>query len=215
MSSVDRSIDRSGQSIDEVSFWARTKRTRSAYVYLLPAIIIMSIITFYPILYQFYMSFTNYGPSSLNPSVTNKLYKPPDWVALENYRKIVTNEVGAKLPNFNFFRTLGFNLWWTFSNVIFHVAIGIVVAVILNIEGLWFKRIYRSIYILPMVLPQLVIATVWKNMFDGESGAINQALKLGGGLFGIPAETFNIRWLQQIPDPIPGVPLPLSYFAML
>ncbi len=214
MASVDRSIKRSGQ-IDEVSFWDRTKRARSAYLYLLPAIIIMSIITFTPILYQFYMSFTDFGARSLNPSPTNKAYLEPKWIGLENYRKIVTNEVGAKLPNFNFFRTLGFNLWWTFSNVIFHVSIGIVVAVILNIEGLRFKRFYRAIYILPMVLPQLVIATVWKNMFDGEYGAINQALKLGGGLFGIAPETFNIRWLQQIPDPIPGVPLPLAYFAML
>jgi hypothetical protein len=47
---------------------------------------------------------------------------------------------------------LGFNLFWTFSNVPVHVAIGIVLAVLLNIEGLWAKSIYRAIYILPIVI---------------------------------------------------------------
>lgn len=40
-------------------------------------------------------------------------------------------------------------------------------------------------------------------------------LKWIGGLFGIAPEVFNIRWLNDVHDPIPGVPLPWSYFAML
>ncbi|HEY1014094.1 MAG TPA: sugar ABC transporter permease [Herpetosiphonaceae bacterium] len=213
MASLDRSIERSGAAGKRrQGLWQRSRQSRIAYVYLLPALIIMSIITLYPIIYQFIMSFTDFSAQSLNP--TSKSYVAPNWVGLENYQNIITNKVGAKLPNFNFFRTLGFNLWWTFSNVIFHVGLGIVIAVILNIEGLWFKRIYRAIYVLPMVLPQLVIATVWRNMFDSQSGAVNMGLRAVAGLFGIDS-AFNIRWLEDLNNPIPGIPLPLSYFAML
>jgi arabinogalactan oligomer/maltooligosaccharide transport system permease protein len=213
MASVDRSLDPSLAAVPSQSFWARTKRTRTAYFYLLPALVVMAVITFYPILYQFYMSFTDFGPSSINP--TAKTYKPPTYVGFQNYQKILTNDlktVDADLANFNFWRTLGFNIWWTFSNVIFHVSLGIVIAVLLNIEGLWFKKIYRAIYILPMVLPQLVIATIWRNMFDGQAGAVNLALKaILGPVFG--PEHFNIEWFRRIEDVIPG--LPLSYFALL
>ena len=70
-----------------------------------------------------------------------------------------------------------------------------------------------------MVIPALVIATVWRNMYDPDYGAINQALAAIGGLFNIPPETFRIRWLDQIAPPfewfLPGQPLPLAYFAML
>lgn len=213
MASVEGTLKRAGP---RQSFWERTQRTRTAYVYLLPAFFVMALITFYPIIYQFQMSFTDFGASSLNPNARN--YKAPEFIGLANYQKILSNElrtVDADLVNFNFLRTLGFNLWWTFSNVVFHVGLGIIIAVVLNIEGLWFKKIYRAIYILPMVLPQLVIATVWRNMFNKESGAFNLMLASIGKLFNISPERFQIDWIRQIDPPIEGIPLTLSYFAML
>jgi arabinogalactan oligomer/maltooligosaccharide transport system permease protein len=119
------------------------------------------------------------------------------------------------IPNFSFVNMLVFNLWWTFSNVIFHVALGILIAVVLNIEGLWGRAIYRAIYILPIVIPSLIIATVWRNMYDPDFGAINQLLSSLGGVFGVSPEVFQIRWIDQVDAPFPPIPLPLSYFAML
>jgi arabinogalactan oligomer/maltooligosaccharide transport system permease protein len=99
------------------------------------------------------------------------------------------------------------------------VALGILIAVMLNTKGLWGRGIYRAIFILPMVIPALVIATVWRNMYDPDYGAINQALAAIGSLFNMPAEMFRIRWIDQIDPPfkwlLPGLALPLSYFAML
>src|SRR6266478_2656642 len=106
-------------------------RWLTAYLYILPATMIMAAITYWPILFQVYMSFTDYG-----------------------------------LRNFRFWGILAFNLFWTFSNVIFHVTIGILIAVILNTPGLRVRGFYRAIFILPIVVPTLVVATVWRNMFD-------------------------------------------------
>lgn len=186
---------------------------RSAYFYLTPALIIMLLVTFYPLAYQLWMSFTDYGIRSLNPN--SPTYLAPTFVGLENYLRILG--IGGKLPisNFSFLKLLAFNLWWTLSNVVIHVALGILIAVVLNIKGVKGRNIYRAIYVLPMVIPALVIATVWRNIFDVEFGPVNQTLQYFGAFFNIDPDVFRIRWFEQVKDPIPFIPLPLSYFAML
>lgn len=187
-------------------------RNRSAYLYLIPAFAIMGLVTFYPLFYQLWMSFHDFQRIHLNPA------NIPDFIGFNNYLRILGLNGGLpQISNFNFARTLGFNLWWTFSNVIFHVSIGIIIAVILNQPGIRGRSIYRAIYILPMVIPALVIATVWRNMFDVEFGPINQSLQAIGAFFGVanPEEVFRIRWLDDPNDPISFIPLPWSYFAML
>lgn len=184
-------------------------RWLTAYLYILPATLIMAAITYWPILFQVYMSFTDYGLRNLRFDAP-----PANWVGLDNFISLITNGVTV-IPNFSFWGMLAFNLFWTFSNVIFHVTIGILIAVILNTPGLRFRGFYRAIFILPIVVPTLVVATVWKNMFDTDYGAINQGLAAIGGIFGVTPDHFHIRWIDQIDPPIPGIPLPLSYFALL
>ena len=206
----------------------RTTRDWIPFVYLLPALLVMLMMTFYPLVFQVWMSFTDYGvvkeegKQTINQYGPNGQpppnYRPAKFLGIKNYQDIVTNDPTfvAKLgANFNFLNQVIFNLWWTFSNVFFHVSLGIAIAVFLNVEGLVGRKIYRAIYILPMALPSIVIATVWKNMFDDQYGAINQLLKIILSPFGFAPEAFNIRWFNQIADPIPGIPLPLSYYAML
>jgi len=200
----------------------RTRTTRSAWLYLLPAFLVMGIITFYPLVYQVWMSTTNYGIKNLRydapaPQSAEVLCKEgqPCWGLLENYRTIFTGELPVAVANFSFWNILGFNLVWTFTNVPIHVVIGVLIAVLLNVKGLWFKRFYRAIYILPIVIPSLVIAVVWRNMFDPDYGAINQGLAAIGQIFGLAPEVFKIRWIDQVDFPISFIPLTLSYFALL
>lgn len=192
------------------TWWARTRTSRTIYLYLLPAMIVMGVITFYPLIYQVWMSFTDYGIANIRFDAPL-----PEYVGLQNYLDIFTGKLALKVPNFDFWYLLGFNLWWAISNTIVHVILGVLIAVFLNQKGFWFKNVYRAIYVLPIILPTLVIATVWRNLYDPTNGAINLGLARAGSLFGIPAENFQIRWMDQIDPPIPGIPLPLSYFALL
>ena len=187
------------------SFW----RLANPYLYLLPAVLVMLVMTYYPMGYGVWMSFTDYGLKNLRLNSA-----PPNLVGLQNYIDIITNNV-PQIVNFDFLYTLSFNLFWTLSNVIFHVVIGVLIAVLLNARGLWFKGIYRAIFILPIVIPTLVVANVWRNMFDPDFGAINQFLASMGGLIGISPASFHIRWIESVSPPIPGIPLPLAYFALL
>jgi arabinogalactan oligomer/maltooligosaccharide transport system permease protein len=197
----------------------RPRTQRAAYLYLVPAIAVMGLITIYPLLYQVWMSFTNTELQHLN----QRLGLVPDFVGLENYQRIISSALA--IPNYDFLRLIIYNLWWAVSNVAIHLVIGVGIAILLNSKGLWFRRFYRALYILPVVIPPIIVATVWANMFDKNSGAVNLLLAAGGKFLGLPAEAFQIDWLRQIAPPLPGLlpsveggpdlALPLAFYAML
>jgi arabinogalactan oligomer/maltooligosaccharide transport system permease protein len=179
------------------SFWARY---RLPYLYILPAAIILAIVTIYPIAYGIYLSFTNFRLKNLRGTT-------PDWVWFDNYVRILKNEL--PLSGFNFWRILGFNITWTITNVFLHVVIGLAVAMLLNRRRIVFRKFWRAIFVIPWAMPPLVVATVWKNMFDTQFGAINLSLDA----IGLP---HDIHWLDSTSPPIPFLDfLPLSYFAVL
>jgi len=184
------------------------RTTRGAYLYLVPAFLVMGVITLYPLLYQVWMSFTDYGIQNLRAGSP-----APAFVGIQNYVDVLASQLA--IPNFNFVRLILYNIWWALSNVAIHVVLGVAIALLMHVKGLWFKRFYRALFILPVVIPPIIVATVWKNMYDPDYGAINQLLALLGGWFGISADVFQIDWLRQIEDPIPFIPLPLAFFAML
>jgi arabinogalactan oligomer/maltooligosaccharide transport system permease protein len=192
---------------------------RSAYLYLVPAFFVMGLVTIYPLLYQVYMSFTDTQLKHLNI----RLNLTPDWVGLQNYVDVITSALA--IPNYDFLRLIIYNLWWAFSNVAIHLVLGVAIALLLNTKGIWFRRFYRSLYIIPVVIPPIIVATVWANMFDSTNGAVNLLLAAGGKFIGLPIEAIRIDWLRQVAAPIdwllpswPGGPLlalPLAYYAML
>ena len=187
--------------------------TRTAYLYIIPALLVMATITFYPLVFQTAISFFDYRLPNIISTPAFPGGRPADFIGFENYLRIINDQLG--IPNFHFFRMLFFNIFWAFSNVVIHIIIGVGVAVLLNTRGLWGRGIYRAIYIIPVVIPPIIVATVWRNMFDANDGAINQSLTGLGALFHIPGEAFQIDWLRQIQDPISFIPLPLAYFALL
>lgn len=189
------------------------RKTITPYLYLIPAFLVMSVITFYPLIYQFIISFTDFQTKDLLQGLASENLNQ---IGLKNYKDILTG--GLPVQNFDFFRVLTYNLWWAVTNVAVHVPAGIVIAVLLNTPGLWLKRIYRSLYILPVVVPPLVVATVWRNIFNEQYGAMNQFLTNVAMFFG-QMDPVRIRWLESFTPPIPWLlpngPLTLAYYAMM
>jgi len=201
----------SAAGLPQRSARSRIPRRLQPYLYLVPAFVVMAIITFYPLTFQVWMSFHEFG--QINFRVRNPV--APEFIGLENYIRIAQSNL--QIPNFEFFRLVLFNLWWALSNVVVHVVIGVVIAVLLNTRGLRFRGVYRALFILPVVIPPIIVATVWRNMFDPDAGAINLGLQGLGGLLGISPDhpAFNLSWLRQTNDPISWIPLPLAFYAML
>ena len=193
-----RDDDSSGLAIGHGSgSWGQYKLP---FFYILPAFLVLALVTFYPIGYQIWMSFTNFTSKNLRG-------KPPAYVGVDNFRKILTNDLG--IANYNFWRLLLFNVTWTIVNVALHVAIGIAVAVLLNRNDIIGKKFFRACYIIPWAMPPLVVAVVWRNMFDPQYGAINLLL----ASLHLPHHT---NWLTSPNNPIPFLPfLPVAFYAVL
>src|SRR5262245_29936843 len=186
--------------------WRPGRDSKTVLLYLAPAFIVMGVITFFPLAFQVFISFTDFTTGSMRTGNA-------PWVGLGNYQRIIENNLA--IPNFFFFRQVLYNLWWALANVAVHVTLGVAIALLLNAKGLRFKTFWRALYILPVIIPPIIVATVWRNLFDTQNGAINQLLILIGGLFKIPAEAFNIDWLRFPGDVFPFLPSEINYFIPL
>jgi arabinogalactan oligomer/maltooligosaccharide transport system permease protein len=152
--------------------------------------------------------FTSFELRNLRPGAP-----APPYVGFDNFARIIDNNI--VIPNFDFLRVLVFNLFWALSNVVIHVVLGVAIALILNVEGLKFKRIWRAVYILPVAIPPIIVATVWRNMFDAQYGPVNQIINgTIGVLFKLPPVTLD--WLNE-PNPIIAAVIrhPFACFALL
>lgn len=173
---------------------------RLPYLYILPAFLVLALVTFYPIGYQIWMAFTDYTSRNLRG-------RAAEFVGFDNFVRILTNDLG--IANYNFYRILAFNVTWTIANLILHVTIGIAIALLLNRRDIIGRKVFRAVYIFPWAMPPLVVAVVWKNMFDRQFGAINLLL----GALGLPND---IGWLTSTDAPIPFLGfLPLAFYAVL
>ena len=69
-------------------------------------------------------------------------------------------------------------LVWTFANAFLLVFIsflmGLVLALIFNFPALRSKRIYRTIFIIPMAIPSVLSLLVWSGLFTTETGVIDR-----------------------------------------
>lgn len=180
-------------------------RSIRAWLYILPAGLLMLLITFFPQVYQGWMAFTDYTITNLrfnifNPETWEKF--APAMVGVTNFVKVLTSDLA--IEDYDFIRLLKFNVGWTIANVFFHVIIGVAIAIALNSKNLVGRRIYRAIFVLPWAIPGLIVAFTWRNMYDRRFGAINQ-------LIGKFAEWLNlnvnndIRWLETTAPPANGV----------
>jgi len=203
---VAQATERIPMIAPKLSLRRRMRDSLGPWLYIAPAGLIMLFISFLPQLFQVWLSFTNFKAQNLrfnifDPSTWERF--GPDFVGIDNYVRIVQNDLN--IPDYNFPRTLVFNLVWTFTNVFLHVVIGIGLAMLLNGERVIGRRFYRAMFVIPWALPAYISALTWRNMFDRDFGAINQLLGL------------DIDWLNQVAAPFGGLLefLPLAFFAVL
>ncbi len=156
---------------------------RSAYGFVVPAMLGMILLVFFPFIYGVVLSFTNQTLYNVNQPLYDL------WVGIDNYVSILsdfdvirTGEDGSRIINFqNFYWTFGFTILWTISNVTIGVTLGLALALILNTKDLAFKPFYRIILILPWAVPNYITALIWKGMFHRQFGVINQVIQIFGG----------------------------------
>ncbi len=148
-------------------------RQSIAYAYITPAITALMLLTFFPVFFGFFLSFTN-------RTQTNAATY--DIVGWRNFTRVFSEP--------DFIEILYQTLQWTILCVFFHVMIGLLLAVFLN-RKLFGRPAYRALLLLPWAVPSYITALIWRGMFDTEFGAINQV----GATIGMD----KINWLGSLP----------------
>jgi arabinogalactan oligomer/maltooligosaccharide transport system permease protein len=137
-------------------------------------------LTVLPIVFTVFIAFTNYsGPSILPPA------KLVSWVGFRTFHDLLM----FKTWSYTFFGILKWNIIWAVVATATTYIGGILVALLINQKGIRFKGFWRTIFILPFAIPQLVSLLLMRNLFNGQFGPINQYL----GYFGLG----KLPWLSD------------------
>lgn len=155
---------------------------RQAYLYVVPAMIGMVVLVFFPFIYGITLSFTDSNLYTINQPITET------WIGLRNYGDILGDfgvarrgADGSLVFNYlNFYWTLGVTVVWTITNVAIGVSVGLFLALVLNTSGLAARPLYRVLLILPWAVPNYITALIWKGMFHRQFGVVNHVLRLFG-----------------------------------
>ncbi|MCB2210629.1 extracellular solute-binding protein [bacterium] len=131
-------------------------RSRSfIYLMILPAFIVIFITVVYPFAYNVVLSLSNMGLRN---------FFSWDVIGFQNYVKVFSEP--------GFWSVFGKTIIWTVSNIVFHVTIGVFLALLLH-RVLPGRGVIRTLLILPWAVPQYITALTWRGMFNQEYGAIN------------------------------------------
>lgn len=139
-----------------------TQKALLPYAFILPAVAALLLFSVYPFLSGIWYSFTSIGWVG---DVAN-------FIGLRNYQQLVTGEVGtAKL----FKDSFGRSVQWTLLVVAGQFLLGLGTALVLN-EKFPGRTLIRTLTMLPIALPTVILALTWQWMYDPYYGLINHYL---------------------------------------
>lgn len=151
--------------IDSLSTEFREKRTvwevlasekYIKWLLMIPLVVFLGVFAFYPLFYCLYMSF--------HEAI---LVKPPDFIGLDNYRKILHS-----LP---FWRSVGRSALVVVVCIGVEITLGLGIALFLNREFRG-QNIVRGLCLLPLVVSPLAMSLMWKYFLEPQFGIINVML---------------------------------------
>jgi len=139
------------------SVWWRARRSWSAYAFLSVPLLLFMVFTVFALVFAFYLTFHEW----------NALEPETPFVGLRNYDDMIHDEAfrGAIVNTFYF----------TAVSVPITMAIGLLVALLLNLP-LRGRGFLRTLYFLPVVTPFVVVAILWKWLYNGDFGLFNYYL---------------------------------------
>ncbi len=137
------------------------KENLSAYSFLSPWIFGLILFTGGPIIVSFFLSLTKWN-----------LLGTPKFVGLDNYIRMLSSDS-------DFLNSLKVTILFTVISVVVSVSSALFLAVLLNFN-VKFLGIFQFFYFIPAVMPSVVMAFVFKLMFNQQIGIVNYLLSFIG-----------------------------------
>ena len=167
-------------------------RSKLAHIYIAPALLALAVLTFYPVFYGIWLSFTDADQTHLGEQV---------WIGFANFIDVFTAA--------GFLRVTLFTLVWTIVNVVAHLGFGLLLAILLNNKHLRGRVAYRTALLLPWAIPSYISVLVWRGMLE-PAGLINDLLGTDLNLLADPTGAKALVILVNIWLGIPFMMMSLS-----
>jgi len=158
------------------------RRALTGYLFLLPALALIGVFTFYPFVQGLALSFQSW----------DGIGKDTPWVGLSNYQRVIADTIfWASMKNALIFGLVGFLLGNALS-------LGMALAVHNVKRG---ATVYRIVYYLPGVFSVVVVGMMFAWILWPSVGILNRMLG------GIGLEALQTRWLNDPSTALPSVSL--------
>lgn len=145
------------------------KRNRLWYaIFLTPAVIIFLLVFGYPVVNVIFTSFFDY-----------KINQPMKFIGIDNYIGLLSDQA--------FLIAFKNTIIWVALQGSFHVALGVLVALVLSHKPFGWKFV-RTSYMIPIIISSAARAMLLLYVFNPQMGMINSFLKMIG------FEDFSLNW---------------------
>jgi len=152
--------------------FVRLRRESTGLLFVLPTVLVMLLVIAYPLLDALRLSVSDV---QLNQSST-------PFVGLANFAAVVSDRVFAN--------ALRNTIVWTVLSVALVLLIGLAAALLVN-EHLPGRGLIRSLILVPWIVPAVVVAVVWKWLYNPDFGVIQDTLNRIG------LSSIHVNWLAD------------------
>ena len=133
--------------------------------------------TIVPLVTMILIAFTNYDASH---EVPEHLFQ---WVGFENFQDLFSSE--SELSG-TFWRVLSWTLIWAVLATFTNYFLGMLLAMLINKKGIRLKKLYRTLFVATIAVPQFVSLLIMSKMLDTGGGIMGS----GGGII--------TQWIEQL-----------------
>lgn len=145
-----------------MTFAAPRENVRAAWFFVAPALILISVFFFLPVLAAFFLSFTDFDLYAVG-DLSNARF-----VGIRSYQQLLENPLFWKaLRNTFYFVLVGGPL---------SLAASLGAALLINAKVVRFKGFFRTVYFAPVVTTLIAVAIVWRYLYHPRYGLLNYAL---------------------------------------
>lgn len=148
------------QAVPQLSGRRHLSDGRIATLFIMPTLVLLILMNVFPLFYSLYLSFTDYSV------IANE---PPEWVALENFEKILTSERSRYWHNFTVTGQ------YAVFSVGLQVVVGFSLAMLLR-EKFTGSGVITTLILIPMMVSPVVVGLFWKLIFDPSKGIFNHLI---------------------------------------
>lgn len=124
--------------------------------------------TVLPLFFMIIVAFTNYGPG----------HKPPQdlfqWAGFESFKTVFGGGVDVSANMFG--QVLLWTIVWAFFATFSNYVLGMLVAILINRKGIKFKKLWRTILVMTIAIPQFV-SLLFMSQFLADQGLLNNLLQ--------------------------------------